>query len=1046
MTASVVSTAFGRPATLALARAVQEAQADDPLAPVTVVVPSNLAGLTARRLLGSGELADQGGPTGIANVSFATPYQLAARLGAADVARQGTMPLSTAALASAVRRVLADDGGAFTKVRGHAATERALVAAYGDVSHLRPATLDTIAVAGGIAAEVVRVTRGVASVLAGFHDEDALVHAATERVEAADPAVLRSVGSLAVHLVDTLSPALTDLLVALARGVPTTLVVGLTGDEESDRPGLELAMRLADFIPAALTSPAPTRLITAADPDEEVRVVVREVLALAETGTPLNRIAVLYPMREPYARIVHQQLDAAGIPWNGPSVRSLGDSMAGRVLRRLLALVSTRELPRHDVIELIASGPLRLPDGTTVPVDTWDRISRRAGVVGGLGDWRAKLDGWAGRQDARADGDDAPGAHQQAEQGRALAAFVVRLHERMAQVPDGWRARSQWAKVLLSDLLGASNRRSSWPEDEQDAADRVDAALDRLAVLDELEPDADLAAFHRAVQDELDAPAGRMGRFGGGIVVGSLHLAAGLDLDATFVVGLAEGSCPSGSRDDALLPDRVRSLAPGELSDRAERRRVQHRSLLAALAAGAHTRVLVRPAGDPRTGRRRRASRWFVDAAERITDEPVFASTLDEVDHPEVQTVESFTDGLRRSRVVTSAEEHGLRALLVASDSGAEPAAHPAVTGTPALAAGFELRRDRRSPRFTRWDGNLDGVAVPSPAAGDVLSPTRLEAWAACPRRYLLKHVLRIGALERPERIVEISPIERGNLVHAVLERFLGEVVERPLEKRPWPDEPWTDADLARVREIAHDVFAEWEHRGITGQPVLWELEREGVLADLEEFLDRDTALRAELGLVPEAVEMAFGDGQHAAAEIDLDGRRTVRLGGRIDRLDLDREGTPVVHDYKTGKSDYYTSLSNGDPVERGTRLQLPVYAEAAAQHYGTDTGAAHYWFVTGTGGFARPGYLLDAARRERFLDVLTAIVDGIESSSFPAHPGEHDYFFQTNDNCRHCDYDAVCPRDRHEEWVATAEDPALARFLHLAEDPEWKPEEDEDA
>src|SRR5690606_39787323 len=52
----VVTTPYGRPALQALQRAVAQAKGGDALAPVTVVVPSNHVGVTARRLLAAGSL------------------------------------------------------------------------------------------------------------------------------------------------------------------------------------------------------------------------------------------------------------------------------------------------------------------------------------------------------------------------------------------------------------------------------------------------------------------------------------------------------------------------------------------------------------------------------------------------------------------------------------------------------------------------------------------------------------------------------------------------------------------------------------------------------------------------------------------------------------------------------------------------------------------------------------------------------------------------------------------------------------------------------
>jgi len=95
--ATVRTVAFGRPATEALAEAIAGAKHAHPLDPVTVVVPSNLAALSARRTIAGGLL----GGTGLANVSFVTAFRLAELLGAGHVG--GRRPLTNPVLAAAVR-------------------------------------------------------------------------------------------------------------------------------------------------------------------------------------------------------------------------------------------------------------------------------------------------------------------------------------------------------------------------------------------------------------------------------------------------------------------------------------------------------------------------------------------------------------------------------------------------------------------------------------------------------------------------------------------------------------------------------------------------------------------------------------------------------------------------------------------------------------------------------------------------------------------------------------------------------------------------------
>ena len=85
-----LSVPAGREAALALRDVIAERKADDPLAPVTVVVPSTLAGLSLRRLLASGGLDEPGAPvTGIANVGFTVVGRLLELLGVPTLAAAG---------------------------------------------------------------------------------------------------------------------------------------------------------------------------------------------------------------------------------------------------------------------------------------------------------------------------------------------------------------------------------------------------------------------------------------------------------------------------------------------------------------------------------------------------------------------------------------------------------------------------------------------------------------------------------------------------------------------------------------------------------------------------------------------------------------------------------------------------------------------------------------------------------------------------------------------------------------------------------------------
>jgi ATP-dependent helicase/nuclease subunit B len=1018
--------AHGRQATEALARRVADAKHAGPLSPVTVVVPSNIAGLTARRLLASGTV----GPGGLANVQFLTPFRLAELL-AADLLTD-RRALTNPVLGAAVRRALRDDPGPFAEVADHHATESALASTYAELSHLSPAGLDAVAAGPGLAPVAVRLFRQIAGHLTDYSGEDDVAHAAATRPDLAH--ALAPFGAVVWHLPQPASPALTGVLRAVLATSDASVIVAVTGEPDVDAPVLATCARAGVVVdPAAVDAVAPPvghRIVSVTDADEEVRAVVRSVAALAEDGVPLDRMAVFYPSADPYLRTLQQQLAAAGIPANGPSPERLAGSVAGRTLLGALALPGQR-WRRDRVLAVLSGGPVR-HRGQRVHAPTWERVSREEGVVQDLADWRRKLDGAAARYDqalAGTDAADEPGRARALQWRRddavALRAAVDDLAEAVRLVDEraGWSGKAAAALGLLRSLLGEEHRRGDWPDDEQDAASRVEDALARLAALDELEPDPSPEVFRRALAAELDVPRGRNGRFGEGVHYGPLVSSVGHDVEAVFVLGMTEGQAPRPRRDDTMLPDTARALAPeGELPARAGRLHDEHRSLLAALAsAPAHQRVLLHPRGDLRGGRERLPSRWLLTTASALAGWRVHSTDFASLGLPAVEVVSSFTDGVVAARAHGSVLDRDLAALHRHASVGGDPADHPAAT---AARRGFRALAARRSPDFTEWDGNLAGHPVPSPATGEVLSATRLEQWAECGFRYFLTHVLGLADRDDPERIVDLGPLDRGSGVHKVLELFLQEVLDTG---PPSPGVPWSAEQRARVQALADQVFAEYEARGRTGRPVHWKLTRQAIAALLDGFLTSDDAYRSELGATPAASELAFGFDEHPPVEVALPDGRVIRFRGRADRVDRTASGHLVVSDYKASSRDPYKGIDDGDPVRAGTTLQLGLYAEAAAARLG-GAGEVHsrYWMLD-AGSYVARGYPWTDDRRERFVDVVRTIVDGIEQGVFVPVPGEWDSWRGTHDNCRFCAFDDVCLRDRGDHAEVKVDAPELA-------------------
>ena len=147
-----------------------------------------------------------------------------------------------------------------------------------------------------------------------------------------------------------------------------------------------------------------------------------------------------------------------------------------------------------------------------------------------------------------------------------------------------------------------------------------------------------------------------------------------------------------------------------------------------------------------------------------------------------------------------------------------------------------------------------------------------------------------------------------------------------------------------------------------------------------------------------------------------------------------------MVTDYKTGKSDPYRGLDEGsknwDPVQRGTRLQLPVYGLAALGGLADPDVPvrAQYWFVTGQQEFKTCGYPLDESVLSRFRDALGAITEGIGAGVFcdRPQPGQTDGAF--SQYCDYCNADRLGTEDRRRKWERMQHRVELTGYRDLAE------------
>jgi ATP-dependent helicase/nuclease subunit B len=1031
----------------ALRARIRAIQAGDPVRPVTVAVPSNYAGLALRRALARPSAGERGG---LLNVRFLVLTRVIELLGAPILAGRGERPLTASLREELIRSVLRDAPGVFAPVMDHPATEQRLDATFRELAELTQDERTRLADSGTQVADVVRLFDAVQALVAGrYYDNTALTVAATQAARSQHPA-LRDLGALVIFSPRPIARAEYAFIEALGDVAPVTVLLTASGDALADDPLREQwSDRLGEEWPT-IEPTIGTHVVSAPDADEEVREALRMVIDRVEAGAPINRIALLSRNASPYAALAAAQLDAAGLPWNGAAPRTLGQTAVGRALLGLLEL-SVGGFTRADISAWLSAAPiLRREHGGLVPAYRWDAIARSAGVVRGRIDWVARLDVYAEklRTDLAAlEYSDDPADWRRSriesdlEEIAELRTFIEELLALVDREPTGdWASLSDWAQALLERYVGSeASLASRLPrgveaEVEIDAYRAVVAAVMSLAGLSDLGRLTDLATFRRVLQRELDRPARRIGHYGEGLFVGRLVDAAGTDFDHVFVLGMNEGTIPTKGTDDALVPEAIwdalgategRPLRSRRMRNRSDERR----AYLAALSS-APARTLLAPRADLRGQQGRLRSRWLLESAGRLGGQRVTNEDMEHVEATWHTVIPSFDGALDGPRTSVSLQERDLRSLRSWRGAGRVVEEHPVALQSVALREGWNAQIERRSTRFTRWDGQVASLreSLLDRVVGREQSPTSLEQWATCPRRYFFASVLRVAEREEPDRLLSISPAERGTLIHAVLERFIN-------ERHPaTPESPWTSDDRARLMEIASEESSATERNGLTGAPLLWRLDRARILRDIETFADVDDAYRAHMGVVPLATELAMGGA--VAVSVDVGSGTVVRLRGRIDRVDqVPGGGGTVVIDYKSGSPYPYKKL-NEDPVQGGHLLQLPVYALGARAHYGEAAGVitSRYWFtkqdVSDEERFA--GYEVDDAVEARFRQVLGTMVGGIGDGVFasvPGGPGRDGSY----ENCKWCPYDAVCSRDRAREFERKQGDKALLPFLSLA-------------
>ncbi len=794
--------AFGREAIQALRAAIDGAKAVDPFAEVTVAVGSVPCAVQLRRELVR-DRAPEG--AGLFGVRVATLSSLVRQL-----LPSGAQPCPEAVRWSLARRLLREDPGPFRDCVHHPELPLALLRAF--------EALDASEEPSGPLVGLWRRYRTELDAL-GLSDAKALA-------EALPPAIPPGFGRVLVFLPARPS-GLERALLRRLHEAGAELLLGATGDAAADT---WLSEWTAGPLPAASVASA-DEVVACTDTEQECREAVARVWRWVEQGIPLERQAIVFRRRDPYARIAFQVLREAGLLAYGRSYLRFSDSAVGTFLSVALDFAE-QGFDANRLFDWLGSRGRRTEGDRPTNTAAWRRLVREVGVEANLEALLAGLDRLASL-DARD------------------FAEVLRRWSRTARdlfgssVPEPWERRVNRLLEWVDDELPDE----ALPESERRQKERWRAKAVELGSAAAVHEQVDGPEFAWCVRQTLRGAGRAPGRLGAGVFVGTFEEVRGMDLDAVVLLGGVEGVCPTIVRGDPVL-----GLVPGALPP-VEEQVARERELYLGALGSASRRVVLFPRVNRVDGSAWLPSRWIGDdLRSRGLDTEAYGRSP------------SFEARVRAGRFATTHEVDAASR----SPHGRAAAWHRRCSERQSNRPGPHLGYVRELPELLQRP----------------LAVTDVVDFLECPQRFFLRRVLRVAETPRTADLRPVDPARLGTAIHKAFADFF-----RSLQGS-WPAS-WTDEHKARLRSFVEFRLQELESAGWIRRKSLWAFERERLPALAAELLDAEQAARPGPTPSKVLVELPFGD-DGEGLEIEA-GPFEMRLQGRIDWMEVFEDKVFVV-------------------------------------------------------------------------------------------------------------------------------------------------------
>jgi ATP-dependent helicase/nuclease subunit B len=667
--------------------------------------------------------------------------------------------------------------------------------------------------------------------------------------------------------------------------------------------------------------PLPAVVEGCPDPATEVAVAVRYAGEALASGVSADQIAIVFSTASPYAGLLEDALRDAGITWNGPTARTLRETLLARRVDALLQMAEELKkgagILRSSLMRWLALKPAKADEGET-PSNIYRNLIRSEGLYGDARRWAPTLEG----------------IQEKADELVLLGPVEELDHRDRALVRNGANAGQLSAAIQeLESYLQPLVNAQTW----QDIAQALSAAIDRYSfkgpstlptertsqeVLNTLLSnslpliDAQLNAkssqhlqpspetLRALIDRQMDQRRSQHGETSVGIHVGTVASTRALTFDSLIFVGAADGLLPSARNTNPLLSDPVRIRLRRSRAD-APTVSEQEEAVdldISAVGLAAKSLIALFPRGSVPGRGIDQPSRYFkviADEAARIRFRSA-AQALDEGPPP-------LSDGdiAIRNQMAQNTIDPDLSHVGIALDAWSRP-------------------------RFGPFFGHIS-TTDGSPAwklNGQTLSASAIESFLHCPHGFFVEKMLGFSTDSFEDEIDEIAPSDLGKLLHATFEDLITcATVEGWL---PGPGEQWPSGTEVKLAELFDSRARAAEEKGLTGWGPAWRAKKKIVVDSIPDFLKVDFQLRSDPPMAPGEAEVKFGFQNQPEVPFEVAPETTVFLRGAIDRLDIspDQKMARVI-DYKSGKSSNFTSGLK-KTVENGkSKIQDLVYSAA---------------------------------------------------------------------------------------------------------------------